>query len=392
MTKRIYIIAGEASGDVIGGELMKALKAQCADVAFAGLGGDRMQAEGLKSLFDIRQIALMGFVEIVPHIPRLHARIQETVADIIAKQPDMLITIDSPGFTFRVVKALKKQGFKAPCVHYVAPTVWAYKPKRAEKTAKLFDRLLCILPFEPKYFTAHGLQADFVGHPIAWQHRARGNGESFRIKHHIPTEAVVLCMMPGSRHSELLRHLPIFRESVVRLRKSIPSLQIIMPTNENIALHVQTAIQDWPVPVTLVEDADQKADAFAACDLALAKSGTVALEIALAGVPSITTFRANPVSVALVRRMIRVPYVNLMNIMAFLARNPAPIPELLQERCNPKAISAVLLNLWNSKAAQKAQLEACSQYCEQLGMFDEKSPSEKAAANLLPLLNIQSQG
>jgi lipid-A-disaccharide synthase len=373
MTKHIYIIAGEASGDVIGGQLMAALKARAPELSFSGIGGTAMQKQGLHSLFDMHQLALMGFAEVLPHLPRLKKRIAETVADILAKQPDIIITIDSPGFNFRIAKALKKAGYPAPRVHYVAPTVWAYKPKRAAKTAALFDALLCILPFEPPYFTKHGLKASFVGHPVAWLHREHGDGAAFRREHHITTDTVLLGMMPGSRKGELARHLPIFRETVVKLRLKIPES----------AAHVKARVLDWPVPVTLVSGPNAKRNAFAACNMALAKSGTVALETALAGIPTITTFRANRISAALVKRLINIPYVNLMNIMAYFGHDPAPIPELLQQHCNPKALSNVLLKFWHSPSAQHAQKEACAKYVEQLGMNEKESPSEKAAAEIL---------
>lgn len=388
MSKLAYIIAGEASGDLIGGELLAALKAKTPELRVSGIGGAQLQKQGLVSLFNMHEIALMGFAEVLPHIPRLKKRIRETVADIITQKPDILITIDSPGFTFRVVKALKKHGFTAPCLHYVAPTVWAYKPKRAAKTAALFDALLCILPFEPPYFQRHGLQTHFVGHPIAWLHRTRGDGAAFRAQQQIAPDALVLGMMPGSRRGELARHLPIFRKTAQMLVKQLPKLHIVIAANADMAEHIKSATHGWKVPVTvaIAENNAQKANAFAACNLALAKSGTVALECSLAGIPMVTTFKANALSAALVKRLINVPYVNLINLMAYFSKAPAPIPELLQQQCTPQMLSNNLLKLAQSQAAQHAQQEACALYFDRLGMNEAQSPSENAAGIVLEYL------
>lgn len=383
----IYIIAGEASGDVIGGQLMAAL-AQRQPIAFSGIGGEQMQAQGLSSLFAMQELSLMGFAEVLPHVFRLKRRIAQTVAAILKAKPEILITIDSPGFTFRVVKSLKQQGFTAPCVHVVAPTVWAYKPHRAAKTAALFDALLCILPFEPPYFERHGLAAHFIGHPIAWLHRTRGNGAAFRLQHAIAADATLMGMMAGSRRGELAKHLPIFGQTIALLKAQIPSLHVLVMTTNAMAATLQAEAHSWGVPYTLIASASaaDKADALAACQFALSKSGTVALECSLAGLPIVTTYRAHPLTAWLLRRLIRIPYAHLINIMAYFVGKPAPIPEYIQERCNPQGLSAALLELHQSEAARSAQIAACTDVGAQLGMQEAQSPSEKAAEIILQML------
>lgn len=381
MPSSIYIIAGEASGDFIGGALMDALTAAKPELHFHGIGGEWMHKHSFQSLFAMQELSMMGFMEVLPHIFRLKARIAETVADILEKQPDMLVTIDSPGFTFRVVKALRKQGFTKPCIHYVAPTVWAYKPKRAAKTAHLFDALMVLLPFEPPYFEKVGLKTHFVGHPVAWHWREKGDGGTFRAQHHIPADATVIGMMPGSRMGELKRHLPVF-EHAVRLLPPQP-YHIIMPVNESVKDAVYEHVKQWSIPVVLSDNKAEKKDAFAACDIALAKSGTIALETALAGIPTLTTFRANPISIWLIRRMIHIPYVNLLNIMAWFDGKQAPIPELIQEECHPKHLAKAMQSMLEDAEAQKTQRAACQEMFARLGMEDAMSPSEKASQVIL---------
>lgn len=375
----IYLIAGEASGDCIAADLLAELTTRWPQARFSGIGGAEMEQQRFNSLFPMEELSLMGFAEILPHIQRLKARIKQTAEHISACQPDILITVDSPGFNFRVVQMLRKQQQHLPCLHYVAPTVWAYKPQRAAKTAALYDGLMTILPFEAPYFEKEGLNTCFVGHPIAWRHSKPANGAAFRRQYNIDKDIPLLGMMPGSRIGELKRHLPVFKKTASRLKEHIPNLQIMIPANEGKAPLIYHKTRQWPLPVTVCADPAQKREAFAACNLALAKSGTVALETVLAGIPTVTTYRANPLSVWIAKKMMRIPYVNLINIMAYFDNAPAPIPEMIQEHCNPHSLSGILLQLWQSPQAQAAQQQRCERYIEKLGMSDTHSPSYKAA-------------
>ena len=376
--RHIYMIAGEASGDFLGSELMKAIRAKLGDtpVHFHGIGGDRMIDQGLGSLFAFHELSLMGFAEVLPHIFRLKARIRETASDVIRVKPDVIITIDSPGFTYRVVKMLRKLNmYHRDYIHYVAPTVWAYKPERALKTANLFDHLIVLLPFEPAYFTPHGLATDFVGHSVAWDWKQRGDNDAFRKRHNIPAEAMVLGMMPGSRVNEITRHLEIFYQTALKLKHYYPDMHIVLPARPNLAKALHAAANEWAIPTHVIEGDGEKKDAFSACNLALAKSGTVSLETALAGIPTVTAYRANPISIWLARRMVKTKYVNLANIIL----GEEVIPEMIQEKCNPDALFKALYHLITDETARNKQLQGAKEVAVQLGCEDKVSPSEKAA-------------
>lgn len=374
---RIYLIAGEASGDFLGASLMDALNQNHSGTAieYRGIGGEKMQQAGLHSLFDIQQISLMGFVEVLPHIFRLKRLIKHTVADIIRQQPDLLLTIDSPGFCFRVSVALKEAGVHIPMLHYVAPSVWAYKPQRAKKTAALYDRLMTLLPFEPPYFEQEGLKSDFVGHPVAWLWRTRGDGDAFRTRHGIAQNALVLGLMPGSRKGEVLRHMPIFRQLVQRLMQHDPSLQVVMPIRKAMRPMVEEHSKNWPCPLHLIAGDAEKKDAFAAMQVAVVKSGTVGLEAVLAGVPSITAYIANPVSVWLVRRMALIRWSNLANILM----QREVVPELIQEHCTPARLTQAVIALLEQPEHKDRQQAASAALMEMLGANETISPSERAA-------------
>src|SRR5579884_2215300 len=205
----VYIIAGEHSGDLIGAHLMQSLREQSTrHIQFYGVGGDRMAAEGIESLFPYYELSMMGFVEILPYVFNMAVRISQTVDDILAKKPNMIITIDSPGFCFRVVERLRKENLAAHYIHYVAPTVWAYKPERAAKCAKLYDHMLVLLPFEPPYFEKVKLPCTWVGHPVIAETMA-GNAQAFRKKYEIADSTTVFTLLPGSRKGEVERHMPI---------------------------------------------------------------------------------------------------------------------------------------------------------------------------------------
>ncbi|MEK9662094.1 MAG: lipid-A-disaccharide synthase, partial [Alphaproteobacteria bacterium] len=252
---RVFIIAGEASGDALGGALMQALAALAGGpVSFHGIGGPDMAAQGLVSLFDYAELSVMGLVEVLPHAPRLLRRIRETASAIEQDPPDVLITIDSPGFVFRVVKRLRRRDF--PRIHYVAPTVWAWKPGRVHKFRRHFDHLLALLPFEPDYFSAVGLPCTFVGHPVVERDAdAAADRQRFRAAQGIADDAPLLCVLPGSRRGELDRHIDTFGEVAAMLAKRINGLAAVMPTLPHLRTRLESATAGWPLPVAIVDDA-----------------------------------------------------------------------------------------------------------------------------------------
>jgi lipid-A-disaccharide synthase len=373
----IFVVAGEPSGDAIGARLMAALKDETGGaIRFAGIGGTRMQAEGLTSLFPMSDLTLFGLAEVLPKIKVVKARIAETVAAIRAARPDAVVTIDSPGFSFRVQKQLAAGSTKR--IHYVAPTVWAWRPGRARKITRFLDRLLVLLPFEPPYFDAVGLPCDFVGHPVLEEGADRGDGAGFRIRHGIPADAPLLVVLPGSRRSEVRTLLPVFADVLTRLRPRFPNLRAVVPTVETVAGEVKRAAASWAVPTVVVEGVAGKYGAFAAGTAAMAASGTVSLELAIARLPTVIAYRLHPVSAAIARRLVKVRYATLANIIL----DRAAVPEFIQDRCRADLIAESVGNLLADPAARAGQVREVSLALDQLG-GDNPPPSRRAARAVL---------
>ncbi|MGB1540318.1 MAG: lipid-A-disaccharide synthase, partial [Rickettsiales bacterium] len=299
-----------------------------------------------------------------------------------ATQPDVVITIDAPGFCFRVAKACRKhwpKGTKsAPrFIHYVAPSVWAYKPGRAKKVAALYDHVLTLLPFEPPYFDDAGMEATFVGHPLVeTAEDIAPDGIMFRTRHAIPGDAPLVAALPGSRLGEVKRHLPLLREATALLIQQEPKLVMTMPVVPHLTAAVREMTQHWPCKLVVVNESTEKWNAFDAANIALAKSGTVTLELALFNTPMVVFYKVNPVSAWLIKQMLRVPYVSLINILA----DAHVVPELLQDDATPEALSEAALLLLHSS---NAQTKACEEGLRKLGLGDAKTPSEKAAEVVL---------
>lgn len=375
----IFLIAGEPSGDALGARLMAALRSLTGGaVRFAGIGGERMAAEGLQTLVPQSELALFGVFELLPQIPNLLRRIAQTAEVVVRSRPAVLVTIDSPGFTVRVARRVRAAAPDIPLVHYVAPTVWAWKPERAKRYAALYDHLLALLPFEPPYFTREGLPCSFVGHSVVEGGIDSGDAAGFRAAHGIAAEAPLLAVLPGSRRGEVRRHLPVFRETLARLAGTHSGLVAAIPTVGTVRDRVAAAIADWPVRTILLEGEAAKRDAFAAADAALAASGTVALELALARVPTVVTYRLHPVTVALYRRFIRVKYANLVNLML----DRMLVPELLQEECRADRLVPELARLLDDPAARAEQVIGVAEVARWLGQGDTP-PSERAARVVL---------
>ena len=377
--KLVYLIAGEPSGDLLGARLMKAIKAKTdGQIRFIGIGGPNMEAEGLKSLFPMSELSIMGLSEIIPHIPKLLRRIKETVADIESQKPDCLVTIDAPGFTFRVAKKLKGKGI--PLIHYVAPTVWAWKPGRAKKIAQFLDHLMVLLPFEPPYFEKEGLKATYVGHSVIESGIEEINGEDFKKRHGIPDDVPLLCVLPGSRQSETSQLLPIFKETVIGLREKFPNLRIVLPTVATVEKQVKEATLDWGIPVLIVEGNEEKFGAFKAADAALAASGTVSLELALAHTPTVITYRLKRMTHFIASRLITAKYASIVNLL----HNKEIMPELLQDNCHPERIITEVTKLLESNTDQSQALESAM---KMLGKGDEETPSDRAANCVLNIID-----
>jgi lipid-A-disaccharide synthase len=368
----VYLIAGEPSGDVLGGRLIKGLKALAGDdISISGVGGPNMMAQGLRSIFPMHELSVMGIVEVLPKIPTLLARIKQTAADIIEKKPDVVVTIDAPDFCFRVAKRLA--GYDIPIVHYVAPSVWAWRPGRAKKVAALVDHVMCLLPFEPPYFTREGVDATFVGHSILESGADAGDGQAFRTQHNIAEDAPLLCVLPGSRHGEVSRLMGVFGETLRNVSTEVDGLHIVIPTIASVADHVRAESSDWPNTLVVEGDAE-KYNAFAAANASLAASGTVSLELALAGVPSIIAYRMAPISAYIARKFVKLEYVSIINLI--LKREA--MPELLLEDCTVEKLTPAVIALLGSEDAQSVQKAAFKDALTQLRAADSK-PSDAAA-------------
>lgn len=370
---RVFLIAGESSGDVLGGRLISALRARAhGGVEVAGIGGPCMAAEGLESLFPYSELAVMGLAEVIPRARSLFRRMKETAREIDRFRPDILVTIDAPAFVFGVVRRLKSRD--AARVHYVAPQVWAWRPWRVRKFRRRFDHLMALFPFEPPYFTRAGLGCTFVGHPVVECGADRGDGGAFRERYEIAEDAPVLCLLPGSRRGEVSRLLEPFGETAHRMARRLEGLRVVVPTVAHAADIIRARTADWSVPVVVVEGHEEGYGAMAASNVALAASGTVSLELAMAGVPCVTAHRVWPPTAWILRRMIRIPYVNSVNLLA----GHEAIPELLQEKCRPDKLEAELMALLLTPERRRNILEAQNSALRQLGLGG-RPPSERAA-------------
>lgn len=371
---KVYLITGEPSGDLLASRLMRALKKQTQQqVVFYGVGGESMQSEGLQTLFPISDLSVMGFWEVVPSIPKILKRIRQTLDDIEKVQPDIVVTVDTWSFSKQIHLGLKKRKMTLPHIHYVAPQVWAWKEKRAQQIKKWVDHLMMLLPFEAKYFAPHHVPFTYVGHPVIEGGADKGDAARFRQKYGLDKNAFILTVLPGSRHSEVKFLLPIFQEVVHQLSQKIPNLKVVIPTVATVQKKVIQQTRAWDVPVLVVMGEKDRYDAFAASSLGLAASGTVSLELSMAGVPHIIAYQVSKLSAFIARRLLKIKYVNLINILA----DQKIIPELLQEDCNSRQIMLELEKLMTQTAAEQKRQAAA--VLTQLGAGEDKTPSEKAA-------------
>ncbi len=369
---RIYMIAGEPSGDALGGRLIEALQKDSGrPIALSGIGGERMTEAGLASLFPMTDLTVMGLVEVLPRLPLLLRRIRETTNDILEKRPDVVVTIDAPDFCFRVAKKLQGRGI--PIVHYVAPSVWAWRPGRAKKVARLVDHIMCLLPFEPPYFEREGLPATFVGHPILESPAGAGDGAAFRERHGIAPEAKLLCLLPGSRHSETGRLLPVFEDTVAQVCQKVGDFQVVVPTVPGVAEAVRAGTATWQNTLVVLGEAE-KYDAFAAADAALAASGTVSLELAMARTPAIIAYKVAPFTAFLAKRLLTIRYASIVNLIL----DREAVPELIQEKCTADNLAPAIAGLLSGAGDGDGQLADIESALNAL-RSGEATPSEAAA-------------
>ena len=381
----IYIIAGEPSGDLLGARLIAGLKELTGgQVRIAGIGGEAMREEGLDSLFPMAELSIMGLVEVLPRIPNILRRVNQTVADIQRLQPAAVVTIDSWGFTGRVQKRLQKLCPNIPRIHYVAPMVWVWKPNRTKKLAAVLDLLMTLLPFEPEWFTKDGLATVHVGHPVLEGGADKGDGAAFRTRHNLDPNAPVLVVLPGSRHSETSRLLDVFGKTITRLVSQNPGLAVVIPTVETVAAEVKRAMESLPVKVLVVEGREERLDAFAAGTVAMAASGTVAFELALAGLPTIIAYRVSYISgfIATYFLGLKFKFITLVNIIM----DQMVMPEFIQWRCRPDLMAQAIEELLDNPLARQNQIALSTEALRRLGM-DGPRPGLRAAKCVLDHIN-----
>lgn len=353
---KIFIIAGEASGDKLGAAMMKGFE-HLADqkIEFIGVGGALMEEMGLKSLFPMEEISLMGISEILSQYRHLKQRIRQTAAAVLDEQPDVLITIDLPEFSFRVAD-LVKHASNIPTVHYVAPTVWAWRPGRARKIAKYIDHVLALFPFEPPLMQDAGMSCDFVGHPVV-QDLIATPQEVAEFKLHFGLgQGPMLVCLPGSRRSEIKRLTPIFKDALEKIKHSYPDMNIVLPAAPSVAELVQSEVSQWkhkpivldPRDITPDQAGKFKRAAFKAADVALAASGTVSLELAINQTPMVIAYDMNWISRQVIGRLLQVDSVNLVNLVS----DTRSVPEYIGKACQPDAIASAIRDVLENPTSQ----------------------------------------
>jgi lipid-A-disaccharide synthase len=384
----IFIVAGEPSGDALGASLIAALRERTSGrLRVAGVGGERMRDEGLASLVPLADLAVIGVAEVLPRAPLILRRVRQTVAAIRAQRPDAVVTIDSSGFSWRIAQRLRRRGERLPLIHYVAPMVWAWRAGRARRMARWYDHLLALLPFEPPYFERVGLACSYVGHPVLDSGADRGDAARFRAAHGIGPNETLISVLPGSRGGEVRRLLPVFGTALGRLQQLVGPFRVAVPTVATVAATVAEAARGWPGAPIIVRHPQDKYDGFAASRAALAASGSVALELAMARLPMVVGYRLNPLTEALLDRVLKVRQVNLINL---LLERPL-VPELLGGQCTPERIAAEMAALVRDEPVRTAHLAGYDQAMRRLGA-GERSPSLRAADQILAIVAARRCG
>lgn len=375
----LMLVCGEPSGDLLGAQLMAGLKAAADDrVKFVGVGGAAMEARGLKSLYPLDATAVMGLREVVPKIPAILARVREASDFAIATRPDAVVLIDSPDFTHRIAQRLKRLDPSIRTINYVAPQVWASRAYRARKMATYFDLVLALLPFEAPFFEKYGLRSVFVGHPVVERAAKIKGGAEFRARHVIGPDAPLLAVLPGSRTNEIRFILPVFRDAVGKIAARVTGLVTVLPTIPHVAARVVAGTTDWPTPLHIVESEEEKFASFDASDAALAASGTVTTELALARKPMVVGYKAGGLTYALASLVMNVHYITLINILL----DREAVPEFLQSRCTPDNLADAVVKLFKDRDAISHELDDLDEATLLLGRGGE-APSIRAARAIL---------
>ena len=380
----IALLAGEASGDLLGAELLAALRARIPQARFVGIGGPRMRAHGMTCWHDIAELSVMGLSEVLRHLPRLLRLRRDLTRHLLRERPALTIGIDAPDFNLGLERRLKRAGLRT--AHYVSPSVWAWREQRARKLGESADRVLCLFPMEPAIYARHGVDARFVGHPLADRCAAHDDRARARAALGVDAAAQLLAVLPGSRHGEVQRLLPVFLDAVARLRAQHPALQIGIPAaSAALRTQIETALRGLALPGGAVCVLDAQADLLLrSADAALLASGTAALEAALAQCPMVVGYRIAPLTHFIVKRLglLRTTRYSLPNILA----GRDVVPELMQDDCSGERLAAAVARLLDdpdAAAAQRASFPALHQDLRAPGGGSAAGAAAQAALDLL---------
>ena len=377
---KLFLVAGEPSGDRLGAALMGGLRTLSPEMTFMGVGGQLMEAEGMASLFPMEELSIMGLAEVIPKYIPLTRRIRQTAQAVLDSGAAALITIDSPDFCLRVAAIVKtaRLGFKT--IHYVAPSVWAWRPGRAAKMARVIDHVLALLPFEPPLMTAAGMTCDFVGHPVVSDPLATPAERAL-----MKSPGPLILTLPGSRRAEVSRLAPILCATLARIKAVHPQARVALPTVRGVETLVHALTADWPIAPLIITDPAMKRAAFAVADVAIAASGTVSLELAANACPMVIAYDMNPVTLWLMRRAALIDTVTLVNLVS----ETRTVPEFIGETCRADLIAPAVLSLLEGKAQdQKAAMRLTMERLGQGGI----APGLRAAQSVLSQMNGDGQG
>ena len=372
--RKIFLIATEESGDRLGSALMKVLRQRLGDgVQFVGVGGRTMAREGLETLFPIEELSIVGFAAVIQQLPKILRLIRKTADAVLEAAPDALVIIDSPDFTHRIARRVRATNPAIPVVDYVSPSVWAWRPGRARAMLDYVDHVLGLLPFEPaEYRKLGGPPCSYVGHPLIEQLPSlRPNAEEQKRR---DAEPPVLLVLPGSRRSEIRHHLDVFGATLGRLQAAGRAFELMLPTMPHLEATIREGVANWPVKPLIVVGETEKRAAFRIAHAALAKSGTVTLELALAGIPMVTAYRVSAIEAFILRRAVKVSSVILANLVI----GQEVIPEFLQEDCTPEKLAPALSEVLTDSPLRRQQVEAFAQL-DTIMSTGNKPPSLLAA-------------
>ncbi|MVW76394.1 lipid-A-disaccharide synthase [Pseudomonas xionganensis] len=337
-TLRVALVAGEASGDILGAGLMQALKARHPQIEFIGVGGPLMQAEGLKSYFPMERLAVMGLVEVLGRLPELLARRRRLRKSLVAARPDVFIGIDAPDFNLGLELKLRRAGIKT--VHYVSPSVWAWRQKRVLKIREACDLMLTLFPFEAQFYDAHQVPVRFVGHPLADTIPLQADRAAARVGLDLPLDEPVVALLPGSRGGEVGRLGELFLDAAVRLRTLRPGIRFVLPcASPERRVQLEQMLMDRDLPLTLLDGRSH--EALAACDAVLIASGTATLEALLYKRPMVVAYKVAPLTYRILKRLVTSAYISLPNLLA----ERLLVPELIQDAATAEALAQSLAPL-----------------------------------------------